>query len=127
MFRSDMRAYLTNLPGRNLAVTAVLIFGNLLFNIIANAGFKNSASSPNWNGFLIWQIVGNIAGFITVLTLTGLFRLIPVSVAYTVTTGLAVVGVQVIVARILFQEAISSGQWLGTAFVVIGIALICRQ
>jgi multidrug transporter EmrE-like cation transporter len=98
-----------------------------LFNIIANASFKMSAINFNWRGFLAWQVVGNLAGFITVLMLTGLLRLVPLHVAYPVTAGLAVVGVQVVAARWLFGETISSGQWLGTLLVITGIVLISRR
>lgn len=108
-----------------LAPTALLV-GNLLFNIVANASFKLSAASPGLRSFLAWQIVGNLAGFITVLTLTGLLRYLPLHVAYPVTAGLAVVGVQVVAARWLFGEAISSGQWLGTVFIIVGIILVGR-
>lgn len=105
----------------------ILVAGNLLFNIIANASFKLSATSPHWRGFLAWQVAGNLAGFITVLTLTWLLRLVPLHVAYPVTAGLAVAGVQVVAARWLFGETISSGQWLGTLLVITGIVLIGRR
>jgi len=107
-------------------VPLVLLGGNLFFNILANAGFKLSAASSGWRGFLGWQVVGNLAGFITVLTLTGLLRYLPLHVAYPITAGLAVIGVQVVAARWLFGEAISSGQWLGTLLVAIGIVLVSR-
>jgi len=112
--------------GGSLWIPLVLVFGNLVFNIVANVGFKLSAASPTWRGFLIWQIIGNLAGFITVLTLTGLLRYVPLHVAYPVTAGLAVVGVQVVAARWLFAETIASGQWLGTLLVALGIVLITR-
>ncbi len=107
-------------------VPLVLLGSNLFFNILANAGFKLSAASSGWRGFLAWQVVGNLAGFITVLTLTGLLRYLPLHVAYPITAGLAVIGVQVVAARWLFGEAISSGQWLGTLLVAIGIVLVSR-
>lgn len=110
----------------NILAPAALLAGNLLFNIVANAGFKLSAASSGWRGFLAWQIVGNLAGLITVLTLTGLLRYLPLHVAYPITAGLAVIGVQVVAARWLFGEAISSGQWLGTLLVVVGIVLVSR-
>lgn len=118
--RSDIRA---SSVGGAVAPIA-LIGGNLLFNILANASFKLSATSSGWRGFLVWQVVGNLAGFITVLTLTGLLRLVPLRVAYPVTAGLSVIGVQVAAARLLFREPISSTQWLGTFLVAVGIVLI---
>jgi multidrug transporter EmrE-like cation transporter len=120
VFRPDVQA----VPASNPVVPLSLIGGNLLFNIIANASFKLSAASLTWRGFLMWQVVGNLAGLITVLTLTGLLRFVPLRVAYPVTTGLAVIGVQVVAVRLLFHEPISSTQWLGTLLVIVGIVLI---
>lgn len=119
-FRSDIQVVTTRIGWLALA----LIAGNLLFNIVANASFKFSADSPNLRGFLIWQVIGNLSGFITVITLTWLLRYIPLNVAFPVTTGLAVIGVQIIAGGFLFKEDLSAGQWLGTVLVVAGIALI---
>lgn len=102
----------------------LLIALNLAFNIVANAGFKLSAESASRTGFLLWQVVGNLAGLITVLTLTAILRLIPLHVAYPLTVGLAVIGVQVFAAHLLFHEAISPRQWVGTLVIAAGIALI---
>jgi multidrug transporter EmrE-like cation transporter len=102
----------------------VLILANLLFNIIANASFKVSAGSPNFRSFLIWQIVGNSAGLVTVLTLTWLLRYVPLHVAFPVTTGLAVIGVQMAAGGLIFGEVISLQDWLGALLVVMGIVLI---
>jgi multidrug transporter EmrE-like cation transporter len=110
--------------GTHQVAVLSLTTANLFFNIVAGASFKLSAASPTWRGFLIWQVVGNLAGFITVLALTGLLRYIPLNVAYPVTTGLAVLGVQVAAASMLFHESINSAQWLGTLLVVVGIMLV---
>jgi multidrug transporter EmrE-like cation transporter len=104
-----------------------LLLANLAFNILANASFKVAALTSSWRGFLTWQVIGNLAGFITVLTLTGLLRYIPLNVAFTVTTGLAVLGVQVAASGIVFHERTTSAQWLGTVLVVAGIALVSRR
>jgi len=101
-----------------------LIASNVLFNIVSNAGFKLSAASSNWRSFLSWQVVGNLAGLVTVLTLTWLLRYVSLHVAYSVVTGLAVVGVQVVAAALLFRETITLGQWLGTLLIALGILLI---
>ena len=114
---------LATLEGSSVIVF-VLIITNLVFNIIANASFKLSASTSGWRGFLTWQVVGNLAGFVTVLTLTGLLRYIPLRVAYPVTMGLAILGVQIVAARMLFHEPITTLQWLGTFLVAGGIILI---
>ena len=99
----------------------------MVFNILANASFKVSALSGNWRGFLTWQVVGNLAGFITVLTLTGLLRFIPLHTAFTVTTGLAVLGVQVVASALFFHEQVTPAQWLGTLLVILGIALVSQR
>ena len=109
----------------NVWVTALLL-SNLLFNVVSNGSFKVSAQSGNLRGFIFWQVTGNLAGFITVITLTGLLRFIPLHVAFPVTTGLAVIGVQLIAGKFFFGEVISTERWLGTILVVIGIALISR-
>ncbi len=114
-------------PESSLLVVLALVSANLIFNIVANSSFKVSASSHTWRGFLSWQVIGNLAGFITVLTLTGLLRYIPLRVAYPVTTGLAVLGVQVVAARLLFHEPVTPVQWLGTLLVAAGIALIAAR
>ncbi len=106
-------------------ITALLL-ANVAFNIVANASFKVSALSPSWKPFLSWQVIGNLAGFLTVLTLTGLLRYVPLNVAFTVTTGLAVLGVQIGASAWIFHEPISLGQWAGMLLVVAGIALVGR-
>jgi multidrug transporter EmrE-like cation transporter len=108
---------------QNLLIFFLLVI-NLIFNVISNASFKLSAESLTLRGFLNWQVVGNLAGFITVLTLTGLLRYIPLHIAFPVTTGLAVIGVQMVAGRWFFGEAISPGRWLGTILVMVGIVLL---
>jgi len=114
-------------PSGAVSITLALVLGNLLFNVVANAAFKVSALSPSWRGFLTWQVVGNLAGFITVLTLTGLLRYIPLHTAFTVTTGLAVIGVQIAASAWLFRESISRADWIGAILIVLGIALVGRD
>jgi multidrug transporter EmrE-like cation transporter len=106
------------------AGVVALLGGNLLFNILANASFKVSADSRTWREFLLWQVVGNLAGLVTVLTLTGLLRHMPLHVAFPLTTGLTVIGVQVGAAWLLFRESVTPVQWMGTLLVVAGILLI---
>lgn len=103
-----------------------LIALNMAFNILANASFRVSAMSPTWRGILTWQVVGNIAGLITVITLTLLLRHMPLNIAFPLTTGLAVLGVQVVASIWLFHEPISQRQWIGTLAIVMGIWLIQR-
>jgi multidrug transporter EmrE-like cation transporter len=106
------------------AAVPVLLLLNLAFNVIANASFKLSALGGSWQSFLGWQVAGNLAGFITVITLTWLLRYHPLHLVFPVTTGLAVVGVQVLAAARLFHEPIGPRQWLGTLLIVLGIFFI---
>lgn len=124
MFRGFLRGQMQTLQSHTNVQVAGLIGCNLLFNIIANSSFKMSAASPNWRGFLAWQVAGNLAGFAAVLTLTGLLKFLPLHVAYPVTVGLAILGVQVVGAALLFHEPIAARQWAGTLLVVLGIFLI---
>lgn len=124
MFHLHLKSDIQTAAAHFNTLVIALILGNLIFNIVANASFKVSAESANWRGFLFWQVVGNLAGFITVITLTGLLRFIPLHIAFPVTTGLAVLGVQVVAGMLLFGETISYSQWLGTILVVFGIVLL---
>lgn len=101
-----------------------LILLNLAFNVVANVGFRMSAFSGSGRGFLAWQVVGNLAGLVTVLTLTALLRYLPLGVAFSLTTGLAILGVQLIAASWLFHETMVPHQWVGTLVIVAGIWLL---
>jgi len=125
MFRSRLGAGIEALGARSLATgNLALLAVNLFFNVLANTSFKFSAGSPNWRGILAWQVVGNISGLVTVITLTLLMRTLPIRVAVPATMGMTVIGVQVFAARLVFHEPVSPMQWLGTLLVVAGIALI---
>ncbi len=71
-------------------------------------------------------MIGNLAGLATVITLTWLLRYMPLSVAFPLTTGLTLLGVQMVAASWIFHEPISERQWVGTIAIVIGIWLIRR-
>jgi multidrug transporter EmrE-like cation transporter len=126
---SQIKTWLAMFPrsATSASIILALIGANLLFNIVANASFKVSAEAPRWNGFFIWQVIGNLAGLITVLTLTALLRYMPLNVAFTVTTGLAVFGIDIVASGMLFHESIRPIQWVGTALVVAGIALMVER
>jgi multidrug transporter EmrE-like cation transporter len=108
----------------NLPIIGGLLLLNLVFNILGNASFKLSALAANWKGLVGWQVVGNLAGFITVLTLTGLLKYLPLHVAQPMVQGLAILGVQILAARLFFHEAISPTQWIGMAVIIAGMVLI---
>jgi multidrug transporter EmrE-like cation transporter len=108
----------------NMLIIAGLLFLNLVFNILGNASFKLSALAANWKGLVGWQVAGNLAGFVTVLTLTGLLKYLPLHVAQPMVQGLAILGVQILAARLFFHETISPTQWIGMLVIIAGIVLI---
>lgn len=101
-----------------------LTLANLVFTMVSNSGLKLSAASRGWQGFLWWQIVGNLSGFLGVLAFTFLLRFISLHLAYALTAGLGFLCVQIIAARFIFQEPISMVQWLGTLLTAAGIIII---
>jgi len=127
MLRSRLALSSWSNSASSMPVVGALFVGCTIFNVVANASFKAAAQSPNWRGFLSWQVVGNLAGFLTVLALTGLLKFIPLGIAFPVTTGLAVIAVQVAAAALIFHEPISATQWLGTLIIVAGILLVGRS
>ena len=112
------------LPPGNIFLIGGLLVLNLIFNILGNAGLKLSALATNVKVFIGWQVAGNLAGFVTVLTLTGLLKYLPLHVAQPMTQGLAIIGVQIVAARLFFHEVISPTQWIGMLLIVGGIILI---
>ena len=94
------------------ALSLVLLGGNVLLNVVASVGFKMSAASSSWRGFLFWQVVGNLSGFLAVLTFTALLRFL---------------AVQVVASRLIFGEVITASQWVGVALLLGGIFLIVRR
>jgi multidrug transporter EmrE-like cation transporter len=103
-----------------------LVALNVIFSILANAAFRVSARSATWSGVLTWQVVGNLAGFVTVVSLTGLLRYLPLTIAFPVTTGMSILGVQVVAANWLFHEPIGLGQWAGALLIGLGVFLVQR-
>ena len=107
-------------------VVTILIALNVAFSIAANAAFRISARSATWGDVLVWQVLGNLAGLVTVVSLTGLLRYMPLNVAFPVTTGISILGVQLVAARWLFQEPINPLQWAGAVLIGVGIFLVQR-
>ncbi len=108
-------------------ISFILILINLLFNILSNVGFKLSIMGQGWRHVLMWQVVGNLAGLITVITLTLLLKYMPLHIAFPLTTGLAVIGVSLVASSLVFHEEVTRSQWLGTLCVALGIVLLSRK
>jgi len=101
-----------------------LTLSNLIFSVASNIGFKLSADSAAWQGFLWWQVVGNTAGFLSVIAFTLLLRMISLHVAWAITAGSGFALVEVFGARFFFHEAITSWQWFGVALITSGILFV---
>jgi multidrug transporter EmrE-like cation transporter len=108
------------------AVTTALIALNVVSSIVANAAFRVSARSATWGDVLTWQVLGNLAGFVTVVSLTALLRYAPLSIAFPLTTGMSILGVQLVAAKWLFHEPINAVQWAGALLIGVGIFLVQR-
>jgi len=114
------------LPASVPAIMTALVAVNVVFNIIANVAFRVSARSASWSEVLTWQVLGNLAGLVTVIALTGMLRYAPLSIAFPLTTGMSILGVQVVAAQWLFHEPINTVQWAGALLIGIGIFLVQR-
>lgn len=109
----------------SIAVTALVAL-HVLFNILANVALRISARGGTWTDVLVWQIAGNLAGLVTVITLTVLLRYLPLGIAFPVTTGASIIAVQVVAARWIFDEPIGATQWAGASLIVLGVFLVQR-
>lgn len=108
----------------NRLVVLALVALNLSFVVTSNISFKLSALSPGWPGFLKWQVVGNVAGFLGVLSLTGVLRYLPLHVGYGLNAGLGLILVELVGARWILREEITPTQWLGVVLAALGVSLI---
>ncbi len=108
---------------RSLSIVG-LILSNLIFTVASNIGFKLSADSAGWQSFLWWQVVGNSAGFLSVITFTFLLRLVSLHLAWAVTAGFGFALVEILGARFFFHEAITAWQWFGVALITSGIFIV---
>ena len=108
---------------KTLAI-AGLILTNIFFTVVSNLGFKWSAASSKPRDFLRWQVVGNVAGFLSVLALTGILRFIPLHLASAFTVGLGFVAIQFFGAHLVCGEAITASQWLGITLIAVGVVVV---
>jgi multidrug transporter EmrE-like cation transporter len=108
------------------AKVVLLVVAYVAVSCFANIGYKLSTSGGMKN-LLIWQIVANTVGFFGVVTLTWLYKLIPMHLAYPLTQALVILSIQVIAARLIFKEQITWTQWAGTSLIVLGIILVTAR
>jgi multidrug transporter EmrE-like cation transporter len=104
--------------------TVLLLLADVCANTGAHISLKRSAAGKGVKLFLLWQVIGNLAGFVGVLAYTALMRGgISLHVAYPLTEGLTAVGVQLVGGMLVFREKISPVTWVGTGLILSGIVL----
>lgn len=96
----------------------------LVFVTSANILLKLSADAHETWFFVTMLAAGNLAGFVGVLAYTGLLRTLPLHVAFPLTRGLVVIGVQLVAALIVFRESFRLSEAAGVVLVTAGIILV---
>jgi drug/metabolite transporter (DMT)-like permease len=109
--------------GQALLISALVVLNQGL-NVGATIGFARSGLADSVAGFVGWQIVGSIFGLGTQITFAGMVRFLSLKFANAIGIGLAFVSVQIFSAYVSFHEPFNAAQWLGTAFVFVGILFI---
>jgi drug/metabolite transporter (DMT)-like permease len=107
-----------------VALGAVVI-ANVLGNIFVKLGSSVDSKHAYIFGVFGWQTLIGISFFASGVVFYGLaLKLLPLYTAQAVVT-LQFVGV-ILAAAILFGEVIDMRQWLGIAFIGVGISLVTR-
>ncbi len=102
------------------------IFAYVFFHVLSHIGFKMSVQNRNLKNFIYWQVIGNLSGFLSVLSYTYLLTLLPLHLGYAITIGLGQIFVQVFAAKILFKEEIMPIQWLGISLIILGTLFLVK-
>jgi multidrug transporter EmrE-like cation transporter len=103
---------------------AALLLCYLVFVTAANVFLKLSAGAGTTGYFLVMQIAGNLAGFVGILAYTGLLQTLPLHIAFPISRGLVVLGVQFAASLLFFHESIRPQEAAATALVAAGIILV---
>jgi len=103
---------------------AALLLCYFLFATGSNVLLKLSADARETWVILPMFAVGNLAGFAAVLAYTGLLRTLPLHVAFPLSRGLGVLGVQLLAALVYFHEAFTAREAVAVALVTAGIILV---
>jgi multidrug transporter EmrE-like cation transporter len=103
---------------------AALLLGYLVFVTASNIFLKLSADARETWLLLLMFLAGNLAGLVGVLAYTGLLRTMPLHVAFPISRGLVVLGVQLFAALVIFREAFSLREAAAVALVSLGILLV---
>jgi multidrug transporter EmrE-like cation transporter len=103
---------------------AVFLSCYLVLVTSANIFLKLSADAHESRLFWTTLAAGNLAGFAGVLAYTGLLRTLPLHVAFPLSRGLVVLGVQLVAALIVFHESFRLTEAAAAVLVTAGIILV---
>jgi multidrug transporter EmrE-like cation transporter len=103
--------------------TFLLLLADMSANTGAHISLKKSAARKGLRRFVLWQVIGNLAGFLGVLAYTALMRGMSLHVAYPLTEGLTAIGVLFIGGMLVLKERVAPIAWLGTGLILSGIVL----
>ena len=117
---------------RGLAILSQLSTMGTLLALVWYCGFVTGANlllklSADAHGvwlFLAFQAAGNLAGLGGVLVYTWLMRRVPLHVAFPLTRGAGVLGVQLVGSVLVFHEVFSPRELIGAIVVAAGIILV---
>jgi uncharacterized membrane protein len=103
---------------------ALFLLCYLVFVTSANVFLKLSADAHGAWMFVAMQAAGNLAGFVGILAYTGLLRTLPLHLAFPLSRGLVVLGVQLAAAVLVFHETFRVTEALGAGLVAAGIIVV---
>jgi len=103
---------------------ALFLLCYLVFVTSANVFLKLSADASGVWMFVAMQAAGNLAGLVGVLAYTGLLRTLPLHLAFPLSRGLAVLGVQLAASVLVFHESFRLTEALGAGLVAAGIIVV---
>jgi multidrug transporter EmrE-like cation transporter len=110
------------MPMRN----ALFLLCYLVFVTSANIFLKLSADANGVWMFVAMQAAGNLAGFVGILAYTGLLRTLPLHIAFPLSRGLVVLGVQLAASLLVFHEVFRPTEAVGAGLVAAGIIVVGR-
>jgi drug/metabolite transporter (DMT)-like permease len=110
--------------GATVAVVVALSLVNQVVNVGATACFAASAHADRLRTFVFWQVIGGFFGLGVQLSFAGLVRFWSLTAANVIGIGVAFVSAQMFAAYLIFNESFHTPQWLGTAFVFVGVVLV---
>jgi len=99
-----------------LCYLAIVTTANVLLKVAADAGISGTS--------LLYFIGGNLAGFAGILVYTALLRTLPLHIAFPLSRGLVVLGIQLVASFLIFHESIRPTEAAGAVLVAAGIIVV---